>query len=42
MALRIIEGRPYANAEALLKVPGIGDTTLERIRPFLGFGEANP
>jgi endonuclease YncB( thermonuclease family) len=42
MVLRIIEGRPYADAEALRKVSGIGETTLERIRPFLSFGEAAP
>jgi competence protein ComEA len=38
LALRIIEGRPYADAEALLRVSGIGEGTLERIRAFLEFG----
>jgi endonuclease YncB( thermonuclease family) len=42
MALRIIEGRPYADAEALRKVSGVGEKTLERIRPFLSFGGATP
>lgn len=37
MAVRIIEGRPHADAEALLKVSGIGEKTLERMRPFLQF-----
>lgn len=38
MALRIIQARPHADAEALLKVSGIGQATLERILPFLRFG----
>jgi len=42
MALRIIEARPHADAEALLKVAGIGETTLERISPFLQFGGQEP
>jgi len=37
MALRIIEGRPYASAEDLLKIPGIGAATLDKIRPFIAF-----
>ena len=35
MALRIIEGRPYKKPEDLLSVPGIGEKSLEKIRPFL-------
>jgi len=41
MAIRIIEGRPYENEKALLKVPGIGQGTLERIRPFIHFDAAS-
>ncbi len=41
MALRIIEGRPYENGEALLKVSGIGEGTLARIAPFLEFNGAD-
>lgn len=37
MALRIIEARPHSNPEALLQVPGIGQATLENIRPFIHF-----
>ena len=37
MANRIIEGRPYEKAEGLLKVSGIGRTTLAKIKPYLAF-----
>lgn len=37
MAVRIIEGRPYASMEALLQVSGIGEATLQKIRPFIHF-----
>jgi len=37
MAIRIIEGRPYKDASALLQVPGIGKGTLDRIAPFIHF-----
>lgn len=35
LANRIIEGRPYRQVEDLRRVPGIGEKTLERIKPFL-------
>jgi len=35
LARRIVEGRPYARVEDLLKVKGIGPATLERLRPYL-------
>ena len=35
LASRILQGRPYQNPNDLLKVKGIGKTTLERLRPFL-------
>lgn len=37
MALRIIEGRPYAEASSMLKVSGLGEATMARIAPFLEF-----
>lgn len=36
-ANRIIEHRPYAHPEDLLKVPGIGPATLAKLRPHLKF-----
>ncbi len=35
MAKRIIAGRPYKSVDDLLKVPGIGPATLEKIRPHV-------
>lgn len=35
MAQRIIEGRPYGSIEALLRVRGIGEKTLERLRGLI-------
>jgi competence protein ComEA len=35
LARRIVEGRPYGTVEDLLKVKGIGPSTLERIRPYV-------
>lgn len=35
LALRIIENRPYRNAQDLLKVKGVGEGTLERLKPRL-------
>lgn len=35
MAQRIIEGRPYRRVEDLLRVSGIGEATLERLRPLV-------
>jgi competence protein ComEA len=34
-AQRIIEGRPYNRLEDLLDVKGIGEKTLEKLRPFI-------
>jgi competence protein ComEA len=34
-AQRIIEGRPYSKLEDLLDVKGIGEKTLEKLRPFI-------
>jgi DNA uptake protein ComE-like DNA-binding protein len=36
-ALRIIAQRPYRKAEDLLRVPGIGDKTLGKLKPHLTF-----
>ena len=35
-AAKIVEGRPYMTVDDLLRVPGIGPKTLERLRPHLG------
>ncbi|TVR03675.1 MAG: helix-hairpin-helix domain-containing protein [Deltaproteobacteria bacterium] len=35
IAQRIVEGRPYAREEDLLRVRGIGPATLERLRPWV-------
>jgi len=35
LARRILEGRPYARVEDLLRVKGIGPATLERLRPYV-------
>lgn len=32
LARRIVEGRPYADPDALLRVRGIGPATLRRVR----------
>ena len=37
LAGRIVEGRPYGSVEDLLQVPGLGDSVLEDIKPFLTF-----
>jgi competence protein ComEA len=34
-AQHIIEGRPYSSLEDLLEVKGIGEKTLEKLRPFI-------
>ena len=34
-AQRIVEGRPYLRVEDLLRVKGIGERTLERLRPLV-------
>ena len=39
LAERIIAGRPYKNADDLLKVKGIGTKTLEKIRPYVVVGK---
>jgi competence protein ComEA len=35
LASRIIAGRPYQSVDDLLRVSGIGERTLESMRPFL-------
>ncbi len=35
MAQRIIQGRPYASVEDLLRVKGIGEARLEKLRPYI-------
>ena len=35
IARRIIEGRPYSGIEELLRVKGIGEATLEKLRPLV-------
>ncbi len=35
LARRIVAHRPYLRLEDLLRVPGIGPKTLERIRPYV-------
>ena len=35
MARRIIQGRPYASVEDLLRVKGIGEARLEKLRPYI-------
>ena len=37
IAEKIIKGRPYTKPEDLLKVPGIGEKTLEKMKPRLKF-----
>lgn len=37
-AQRIVDGRPYASVEDLLKVKGIGAKTLDRLRPLVTTG----
>jgi prefoldin subunit 5 len=39
LAQRIIESRPYAQAEDMLRVTGLGETSLTRLRAYLTFGE---
>ena len=35
MAQRIIEGRPYSKVDDLLRVKGIGEARLEKLRPYV-------
>ncbi len=42
LAERIIAGRPYQAAEDLLRIPGIGPRSLERLQPRLVFDESAP
>ena len=37
-AAKIAAGRPYRSVEDLLKIPGIGEKTLEKIRPCVSVG----
>jgi hypothetical protein len=39
LAQRIIESRPYAQAEEMLSVPGLGEATLARLTAYLTFEE---
>lgn len=39
IAKRIIESRPFAQPDDLLKVRGIGEKTLEKMKPRLVFSE---
>jgi competence protein ComEA len=39
MARRIVEERPFANVDELVRVRGIGARTLERLRPLVQVGE---
>ncbi len=34
-AQAIIDGRPYSTVEGLIRVKGIGEKTLEKLRPFI-------
>ncbi len=38
MAQRIVAHRPYGTVEDLLRVPGIGPATLEKLRPYVKVG----
>ncbi len=42
MANRIIQHRPYAQIEDLLRVPGIGPQTMERLRGYLAINARAP
>jgi hypothetical protein len=39
LAQRIIESRPYAEADDMVRVPGLGEATLARLSTFLTFEE---
>ena len=39
---RIVEGRPYQSANDLRQVPGLGDSVLDDIKPFLTFDAPSP
>jgi len=39
MARRIVEARPFASVDELVRVRGIGARTLERLRPLVRVGE---
>lgn len=40
LAERIIAARPYQSVDDLLKVDGIGSTTLEQLRPLIKCGQS--
>jgi len=42
LAGRIVEGRPYQIADDLRQVPGLGDSVLDDIKPFLTFDAPSP
>lgn len=39
LANRIIEARPYTNLEDMLRVQGLGKTAIDRLAPYLLFGQ---
>ncbi|MBV1861040.1 MAG: helix-hairpin-helix domain-containing protein [Nannocystaceae bacterium] len=42
LAERIVQGRPYSDAEALLDVHGVGPRTLAQIKPRLSLPDPGP
>ena len=42
LASRIVEGRPYQGVNDLRQVPGLGDSVLQDIKPFLAFDAPAP
>ncbi len=38
MSDRLVRGRPYASVEDIVRISGIGNRTLERLRPLLRVG----
>ncbi|MCK4691996.1 MAG: helix-hairpin-helix domain-containing protein, partial [Anaerolineales bacterium] len=39
LASRIIEARPYTNLEDMLRVQGLGKAAIDRLAPYLLFGQ---
>ena len=42
LARRILEARPFATVDDLVRVRGIGPRTLERLRPLVQVSAADP
>ncbi|MEX1361822.1 MAG: helix-hairpin-helix domain-containing protein [Nannocystaceae bacterium] len=42
LARRIVESRPFASVDELLRVRGIGPVTLERLRPRVRIDDSAP